>query len=107
MQDLDMKNYGYSMGFTNNTNFEWTINKEMRMQAAISFSNNLPGSEAFFPADHTMFVNAISAGFTDLGSYTQSKGKNTVIDGKLSFSYNKKFGDPHHHDLNRCLGAIY
>ena len=39
-----------------------------------------------------MFVNAISAGFTDLGSYTQSKGKNTVIDGKLGFSYNKKFG---------------
>ena len=89
---LDMNNYGYSMGITNNTNFEWTISKEMRMQAAISFANNLPGSEAFFPADHTMFVNAISAGFTDLGSYTQSKGKNTVIDGKLNFSYNKKFG---------------
>ena len=102
-----MNNYGYSMGITNNTNFEWTINKEMRMQAAISFANNLPGSEAFFPADHTMFVNAISAGFTDLGSYTQSRGKNTVIDGKLNFSYNKKFGDPHHHDFNRCLGAIY
>src|SRR6187455_563619 len=30
---LDMKNYGYSMGITNNTNFEWTISKEMRMQA--------------------------------------------------------------------------
>src|SRR6187401_1614337 len=89
---LDMNNYGYSMGITNNTNFEWTISKEMRMQAAISFGNNLPGSEAFFPADHTMFVNAISAGFTDLGSYAQSKGKNTVIDGKLNFSYNKKFG---------------
>ncbi len=89
---LDMNNYGYSMGITNNTNFEWTISKEMRMQAAISFANNLPGSEAFFPADHTMFVNAISAGFTDLGSYTQSKGKNTVIDGKLGFNYNKKFG---------------
>jgi TonB-linked SusC/RagA family outer membrane protein len=89
---LDMKNYGYTVSFTNNTNFEWTINKEMKMQAAISFGNNLPGSEAFYPADHTMFVNALVAGFTDLGSYTQSKGKNTVIDGKLNFSYNKKFG---------------
>jgi TonB-linked SusC/RagA family outer membrane protein len=89
---LDMKNYGYTVSFTNNTNFEWTINKEMKMQAAISFGNNLPGSEAFYPADHTMFVNALVAGVTDLGSYTQSKGKNTVIDGKLNFSYNKKFG---------------
>ena len=89
---LEMKGYGYTMAFTNNTNLEWTINREMRMRAAISFSNNLPGSEQFFPADHTMFVNAIASGFTDYGSYIQSRGKNTVIDGKFGFDYNKKFG---------------
>jgi hypothetical protein len=99
---LEMKNYGYTMSFTNNTNLEWTINREMRMRAAISFSNNLPGSEAFFPADHTMFVNAITSGFSDLGSYTQSRGKNTVIDGKLSFDYNKKFGN---HTIMAAFGV--
>src|SRR5688572_10877986 len=80
------------MLITNHTNYVWTIIKEIRMQADISLNNNLPGSEALLPADHSMYVNAISAGFTDLGSYTQSMGKNTVIDGKLNFSYNKKFG---------------
>jgi len=99
---LDVKNYSYTLGFTNNTNVEWTINREMRMRAAISFSNNLPGSETFYPADHTMFVNAIVAGFSDFGSYSQSRGKNTVIDGKLGFDYNKKFGD---HTIMAALGV--
>jgi len=62
------------------------------MQAAIGFSNNLPSSEQFYPADHTMFVNIISAGFSDYGSYSQSRGKNTAIDGRLSLSYNKRMG---------------
>jgi TonB-linked SusC/RagA family outer membrane protein len=99
---LDMKGYGYTLSFTNNTNAEWTINKEMRMRAAISFSNNLPGSEAFYPADHTMFVNAQLAGFSEFGSYSQSRGKNTVVDAKLSFDYNKKFGD---HTIMTAFGV--
>ena len=98
---LEMKNYSYLMSFTNNTNLEWTINKEMRMRAAISFSNNLPGSEAFFPADHTMFVNALVSGFTDLGLYSQTRGKNSVIDGRLNFDYNKRMGD---HTIMTSLG---
>jgi len=99
---LDMKNYGYTLAFTNNTNVEWTINREMRLRAAISFANNLPGSETFYPADHTIFVNALVNGFSDLGSYSQSRGKNTVVDGKLSFDYNKKFGD---HTIIAAVGV--
>ncbi|MES2773054.1 MAG: SusC/RagA family TonB-linked outer membrane protein [Bacteroidota bacterium] len=89
---LDMNNYGYTTTFSNNTNVEWTINKEMRLRGAVGFSNNMPGSEAFFPADHTMFVNALAAGVADLGSYTQSRGKNKSIDGRINFDYNRKFG---------------
>ncbi|HEY6505398.1 MAG TPA: SusC/RagA family TonB-linked outer membrane protein [Chitinophagaceae bacterium] len=89
---LAVKNYSHIMTFTNNTNLEWTINKEMRMRAAISFSNNLPSSEGFFPADHTMFVNTLVSGFTDLGMYAQTRGKNSVIDGRLSFDYVKRIG---------------
>ncbi len=98
---LEMKNYSYATSFTNNTNLEWTINRELRMRAAISFSNNLPGSEAFFPADHTMFVNAIVAGFSDFGMYSQTRGKNSVIDTRLSFDYNKRMGD---HTIMASLG---
>src|SRR6187402_123789 len=99
---LEMNNYGYTMGFTNSTTVDWTINKDMRMQAAINFINNLPGSEAFYPADHTMFVNAQLAGFSEFGSYSQSRGKNTAIDGKLSFTYNKTFGD---HSIMTAIGV--
>ena len=89
---LDVKDYSYYTSFTNNTSFEWTINPNLRMRAALSFSNNLPGAEQFYPADHTIFVNAVTSGFTDLGSYSQTRGRNKVIDGRLSADYNKKFG---------------
>ena len=89
---LAVKDYSFYTSFTNNTNFEWTINPNLRTRAAISFSNNLPGAEQFLPADHTIFVNAIVSGFSDLGSYVQTRGKNTAIDGRVSVDYNKKFG---------------
>lgn len=90
---LNVKDYSFYTGFTNNTNFEWAINTNLRMRAAVSFSNNLPGAEQFYPADHTIFVNAVTSGFTDLGSYSQTRGKNSVIDSRLSLDYNKKIGN--------------
>ncbi len=62
------------------------------MRAAISFSNNLPGAEQFYPADHTIFAGAVTSGFTDFGSYTQTRGRNNVIDGHLNVDYNKRIG---------------
>ena len=89
---LALKDYSYYTSFTNNTNFEWAINPNLRTRAAISFSNNLPGSEQFYPADHTIFADAVTGGFTDFGTYSQTRGRNSVIDGRLSADYNKKFG---------------
>ena len=89
---LNAKDYSYYLAFTNNTNLEWTIRPDLRMQAAFSYSNNLPGSEQFFPPDHTIFVGATLAGLTDLGSYTQTRGKNTVMDGRLSLDHTKRIG---------------
>ena len=90
---LDMKDYSFYTSFTNNTNFDWTINPNLKMRAAISFSNNIPGAEQFYPADHTVFVNAVTSGFADLGSYTQTRGRNGVVDGRFSVDYNKKIGN--------------
>jgi TonB-linked SusC/RagA family outer membrane protein len=87
---LEMKDYSNYTSFTNNTGFEWTINPNFRMTAGLSFSNNLPAAEQFYPADHTIFVNALVNGFSDLGSYTQTRGKNSAIDGKVGLTYNKK-----------------
>ena len=89
---VKIKDYSSYVGFTNNTNMDWTINNNLRMRAALSLSSNMPGSEQFYPADHTVFVDASLSGFTELGSYSRSRGKNKVIDGRLSFDYNKKFG---------------
>ncbi|HEX6182202.1 MAG TPA: carboxypeptidase-like regulatory domain-containing protein, partial [Chitinophagaceae bacterium] len=50
---LDAKDYSYYLAFTNNTNVEWTINNEFKLHGAFSYSNNLPGAEQFYPADHT------------------------------------------------------
>jgi TonB-linked SusC/RagA family outer membrane protein len=89
---LDMIDYSDYWGFTNNSNFDWTISNELRMRAALSFSNNLPGSEMFLPADHTIFATMVNSAFTDFGTYNQVKGKNNVIDGRISLDYHKKIG---------------
>ncbi|HKH60234.1 MAG TPA: hypothetical protein VKA49_05355, partial [Flavitalea sp.] len=89
---LAVKDYSNYTSFTNNTNFDWTINKNLRMRAAISFANNLPAAEQFYPADHTVFLNASVSGFSDLGSYTQMRGRNSVIDGRIGLDYNKRIG---------------
>ena len=90
---LNMKDYSTFWGFTNNTNLEWTISNELRMRTALSFSNNMPGSDQYFPADHTMFADILAGGFTDFGTYNQMRGKNNVIDGRISLDYNKKIGN--------------
>ncbi|MFL5739776.1 MAG: SusC/RagA family TonB-linked outer membrane protein [Flavisolibacter sp.] len=88
---LAVKDNSYYFGLTNNTNFDWTLSNSLRMRSSLSFSNNLPGADQFYPADHTNFVNSLDL-FNGLGSYTQTRGKNAVVDGKLAFDYNKRIG---------------
>jgi TonB-linked SusC/RagA family outer membrane protein len=99
---LKMKDYSTFYGFTNNTNFDWTINNNLRLRTALGFSSNLPGAEQFYPADHTIFVTALVSGFSDLGSYARTRGNNKVVDGKVSLDYNKKFGA---HTLLAAIGV--
>jgi TonB-linked SusC/RagA family outer membrane protein len=99
---LKMKNYSTFFGFTNNTNMDWSINNNLRLRAALGLSSNLPGSEAFYPADHTIFVQTIASGMGDLGSYTKLRGKNNSVDGRLSMDFNKKFGA---HTVYTTVGA--
>ncbi|MBV4359263.1 SusC/RagA family TonB-linked outer membrane protein [Parasegetibacter sp. MAH-26] len=87
---LNVKDYSYYYNFLNNTNLEWTINNNLKFRAALSYSTNTPGVEQFLPADHTSFVNALSAGLGTMGSYSRTRGNNNVIDGKLNLDYYKK-----------------
>jgi TonB-linked SusC/RagA family outer membrane protein len=88
---LNVQDYYKYLSYSNATNLDWTITDDLKMRAGVRFSNNLPESEAFLPADHTSFTNTLGL-FTDLGSYTQTKGKNSIFDGKVSLDYNKRFG---------------
>ncbi|MDI3321483.1 SusC/RagA family TonB-linked outer membrane protein [Pinibacter soli] len=87
---LNVKDYSYYYSLTNNTNLEWTINSNFKFRAAVSYSANTPGAEQFLPADHTSFVNALTAGLGTMGSYTRTRGNNNVLDGKLNLDYYKK-----------------
>jgi TonB-linked SusC/RagA family outer membrane protein len=90
---LAVKDYSFYYGLINNTNFEWSIANGLRMKAALSIAMNLPGAEQFYPPAHTSFANAVSGvGFTDLGSYTQTRGRNNVTDGRWGLDYNKRLG---------------
>jgi TonB-linked SusC/RagA family outer membrane protein len=86
---MDISQY---FSYSNATNLEWTITNDFRMKTSVRFSTNLPGSEQFFPSDHTSFEGTSLSRFSDLGSYAQMKGKNTAIDGKIGLDYNKRFG---------------
>jgi TonB-linked SusC/RagA family outer membrane protein len=99
---LESKNYNYYTSFTNNTNFEWTMTRELRMRGSISYSANTPGAEAYYPADHTMFANAPTPLFTELGTYSQTRGKNDVWDGKIGLDYIKRMGK---HTIFANVGA--
>ena len=99
---LDSKNYSYYTSFVNNSNFEWSITRDLRMRANFSYASNLPGGEAYYPADHTIFANAVLGGFSDMGSYSQTRGRNNVLDGRLSFDYIKRMD---RHTFLASLGA--
>jgi TonB-linked SusC/RagA family outer membrane protein len=88
---LNVMDNNQAFSYSNATNLDWTITNNLRMKTSVRFSTNLPEAEQFFPADHTSFDESFSR-FTDLGSYAQTKGKNTAIDGKIGLDYNKQFG---------------
>ena len=91
---LDVTDYLYYYSLTNNSSFEWSIMNGLRMTGLLSVAMNLPGAEQFFPPDHTTFAGMVSnTSYTDLGSYSQTRGRNNSLEGRWTLDYNKKFGD--------------
>jgi TonB-linked SusC/RagA family outer membrane protein len=89
---LNVKDYTTVLNFTNNTNIEWSLTNDLKLTGSLGWTSNTPGSEAFYPADHTRFVSTVLALFPDLGSYQQLKGKNSAINGRLNASYRLALG---------------
>lgn len=89
---LNVKDYTTVLTFTNNTNLEWSLTDNLKLTGSLGWSSNAPGSETFYPADHTRFVSSALSQFPDLGSYQQLKGKNSAISGRLNASYRLALG---------------
>ena len=89
---LQVKDFTTILNLTNNTNLEWSLTKNLRVIGSLGWSSNLPGSETFYPADHTRFVGSPLALFPNLGYYQQIKGRNSSINGRLNMNYRLALG---------------
>ncbi len=76
---------------SNATQLEWIINRNLRFNSGINLSTNLPAADQFMPADHTQFTNASLQSVGYLGSYSQTRANNQLVDAKASLDYNRKF----------------
>ncbi|UKJ09273.1 SusC/RagA family TonB-linked outer membrane protein [Solitalea lacus] len=101
---LNIKDYTTTLSLTNNTSVDWSITNDFKISGSLGWSGNTPNAEAFFPADHTMFLANSMATFTDLGSYQQTKGSNSAINGRVSASYNLNLG---RHNILANLGSTF
>ncbi len=89
---LNVKDFSTVLSLTNNTNLEWSLTNDLRVTGSLGWSSNSPGSEAFYPADHTRFVSSVLALFPNLGYYQKMSGKNSAINGRLNLSYRLALG---------------
>jgi TonB-linked SusC/RagA family outer membrane protein len=99
---LQSENYSFNLSFNNATLIDWAISKNLRVSGGFNYALNLPGSEQFLPPANTAFVNPASYNAAYLGSYTESKGQNTVTDSKFSLDYSTKIGL---HSIFATVGA--
>lgn len=98
---LNSKSYAANLNIGNSTSVEWTISDAIQIKGSLGWSRNMPNSETFYPADHTNFASSISI-FSELGTYSQLKGINNAIDGKINANFNKRFGK---HTVFASLGG--
>lgn len=89
---LAVKDYSTSINLNTNTNIEWSLTDDLKLTGSLGWSSNAPGSEQFYPADHTSFADNVISQFTDLGIYKQLKGSNSAIDAKINVNYRLSLG---------------
>jgi hypothetical protein len=99
---LSVKDNSSYLSFSNATNLEYAINKSLRVTGGVNFAGNIPEAEQFLPADHTIFASSSTPIFTELGSYAQTRGKNSNVDARLSLDFtHRKNG----HTIFASLGS--
>jgi TonB-linked SusC/RagA family outer membrane protein len=90
---LGVKDFSTYKQFTNTTLLEWSINNNFRVNGALHYYNQVPASEYYLPAEHSIFSVSGTTGFSDQGLYNQTRGRNSMLEGRLSVDYTKKTAD--------------
>jgi TonB-linked SusC/RagA family outer membrane protein len=87
---LNVKDNAAYLGLMNNLQMDFTLAKSLHLRAALGVTLQLPGSEQFYPADHTSFVSTGGATMVNLGSYETVKGQNKAFNAQVSLDYSKQ-----------------
>lgn len=90
---LNTKNRSVYTAFTENFEMDWHINEQFRLTAQFSYSRTENGSDVFYPAGHTMFIDYDANGIADRkGRYSKTTGYTNNLSAQAGLNYNQSFG---------------
>ncbi len=90
---LNVKDESSYTTFSDNFEMDWHINEHFRFTGKFSYSRTESGSDLFYPASHSLFVDYDKNGNGDRkGRYTKTNGYTDNISAQAGLSWNQVFG---------------
>lgn len=90
---LNVKNQSHYTTFLDNFEMDWHINEHWRFTGKLSYTHTDSGSDVFYPASHTMFIDYDAAGNSDRkGRYTKGNGSTDDLSLQAGLSWNHSWG---------------
>ena len=91
---LNVKDQSHYTTFLDNFEMDWHINESWRFNAKLSYTHTDSGSDLFYPAGHTMFINYDANGYGDRkGRYTKTNGSADDFSLQAGLSWNHMWGE--------------
>lgn len=81
--------------FVNNFSIEWNIVDQLKLRGQLGISKMFDSSDAFYPAEHTMFQDYSISEANKKGRYDYSSGESFSLDGNITLSWSKTVAEKH------------
>lgn len=88
--------------FTNNTNMDWFVNDDLRVNGALSLRRTIGDNDQYIDPRNTMFAGV---SYDKKGRYTSVNENNWSIEGRMSAVYTKKVARNHNFTFN-LIGSL-
>ena len=88
---INTKNISEYTEIRNNFQMEWKVLADLKVTGRFSFSNNVGGSDVFYPSTHTMFIEYTEEQSHRKGRYTKGEFKSTSYQADIGINYSKMF----------------